>query len=214
MVRKGRGCPLPIFEEAFGLPSMTAIPIVAGVSQERHRQLLILLDLSASQTSSQQCLAMTFPMHSYIHYSMEGTGNKKDALMSSGIMITAAPLTGGDFWTSFLKSYHNNHITVLSNGHEGGIWWKVSISGIDNAAFYPDRPLRRGEKYHRYCAQAGDLPAIPCKRQIGEQYREGHHIMVEKNALWQGTTQTFSVLWDWPENARAGNAAAKGSSAK
>lgn len=86
----------PIFEGFLGLPSATAIPIVMGVFRKDIAMgLLIPLDLSASQTLiAVVVLAMTFPCIATFIILWKELGTKR-MLMSSGIMITAALLTGG-----------------------------------------------------------------------------------------------------------------------
>jgi ferrous iron transport protein B len=86
----------PIFEGFLGLPSATAVPIVMGVFRKDIAMgLLIPLELSASQTLiAVVVLAMTFPCIATFIILWKELGTKR-MLMSSGIMITAALLTGG-----------------------------------------------------------------------------------------------------------------------
>jgi len=86
----------PVFEGFLGLPSATAVPIVMGVFRKDIAMgLLIPLELSASQTLiAVVVLAMTFPCIATFIILWKELGTKR-MLMSSGIMITAALLTGG-----------------------------------------------------------------------------------------------------------------------
>ncbi len=86
----------PIFKGILGLPPETAIPIIMGVFRKDVAMgLLIPIELSASQMLvAVVVLAMTFPCIATFIVLWKELGTKR-MLMSSGIMITAALLTGG-----------------------------------------------------------------------------------------------------------------------
>ena len=86
----------PIFQGFLGLPPETAIPIVMGVFRKDIAMgLLIPIGLSASQMLiAVVVLAMTFPCIATFIILWKELGSKR-MLMSSGIMISAALITGG-----------------------------------------------------------------------------------------------------------------------
>ena len=86
----------PVFHGFLGLPPETAIPIVMGVFRKDIAMgLLIPIGLSASQMLvAVVVLAMTFPCIATFIILWKELGSKR-MLMSSGIMISAALITGG-----------------------------------------------------------------------------------------------------------------------